>query len=423
MEFPIIHFSPKKGWNGDPNGLVYHNGIYHLFFQYEPKKNKWTPNMHWGHATSTDLLHWTEQRVALGPDSLGAIYSGSAVIDKNNTAGFGDDTMVCIYTSAGGRTNTSWGKPFTQSIAYSYDDITFIKYINNPVLPEQITRNRDPKVFWHDETQQWVMILFMNDGDIKNYGLFTSPNLKEWTYVQEIKIGQTKECPDMFKLTCDEVTKWITMGTKGQYCIGEFDGKQYTTDGNMKKMSFGKYAYSSQTWNNTPDGRVIQIFRLGSDMISQMTIPMELKLIKNKSPDNFVVTCKPIEEYEKMLTKVHTLLNEQSITKLSMNSPADVFDIKITIPDRRMNIETNVGDIIYEPKTHELSFDSYSVVVPALCDSSGLKYIQMQLVFDRYSLEFFCNDGRMFIPFCLNNPINKITIQRQYVKYLKISST
>lgn len=399
--------------------------------------------MHWGHATSTDLLHWTELKVALDPDALGAIYSGSAVIDKNNTAGFGDDVMVCIYTSAGGRITSSWGKPFTQSIAYSYDDITYNKYVNNPVLLEQINRNRDPKVFWHEETHQWIMILFMNDGDIKDYGLFSSPNLIDWTFIQQIKIGQTKECPDMFELSYNGVSKWITCGTKGQYCVGTFDGRQYVTDSTMKKMAFGKYSYSSQTWNNTPDGRIIQIFRLGSDSISQMTIPIELRLIDNQDPlqnltehfvnvqqnkqttehrINYTLACKPITEYEKLLTKELKLIKDYAITKLSVTSPVDVFDIKILFrATKQMIIETNNGNIIYDAQTQELSFDSYSVRVPLITDIDGNKYVQMQLVFDRYSLEIFCNDGRMFIPFCLDRQINQITIQRLYVKYFKIS--
>jgi len=207
---PQFHFSPEHGWMNDPNGMVYLDGEYHLFYQYNPYGSMWA-NMSWGHAVSTDLVSWTYLPTALTPDSLGAIFSGSAIIDVNNTAGFGKNAMVAVYTSA--------GKVQSQSIAYSTDKgRTFTKYVKNPVLPNSgITDFRDPKVSWNEQSQQWVMALATKQ-TITFYG---SPNLKEWTKLSEFGNGMGAhggvwECPDLFPLTYQGKTKW-EMGVAGKY--------------------------------------------------------------------------------------------------------------------------------------------------------------------------------------------------------------
>ena len=216
---PQFHFTPMKNWTNDPNGLVFYKGEYHLFFQHNPTGINWG-NMTWGHAVSPDLVHWKQLDNAIEPDKLGTIFSGSAVVDWDNTAGFqtGDEKVIaCIYTSA--------GNPFTQSIAYSNDrGRTWKKYEKNPVLKHIIGGNRDPKVFWHAPTKKWVMALYL-DGD--KYALFTSPNLKEWTKLSDVAPSGGSECPDIFQLAVDgdsKNTKWVFWAGNGNYLIGVFDG-------------------------------------------------------------------------------------------------------------------------------------------------------------------------------------------------------
>src|SRR5579862_8521931 len=208
---PQFHFTAKRGWLNDPNGLVYFNGQYHLFFQHNPFEPEWG-NMTWGHAVSKDLVRWTQLDDAIEPDKLGTIFSGSAVIDEQNTSGLGANgqaPLVCIYTAAGGTNKASIGKPYTQCLAYSLDGVTFTKYPGNPVLPHQIVNNRDPKVIWYAPTKQWLMALYL---DGHTYGFFGSPDLKSWSKLSEIEVANAAECPDFFELPLDGnggQKKWV----------------------------------------------------------------------------------------------------------------------------------------------------------------------------------------------------------------------
>ncbi len=195
---PQFHFGSKRGWNNDSNGLVYYKGQWHLFYQHNPFSVNWG-NMHWGHAVSTDLLHWKELGDAIYPDELGTIFSGSAVVDWKNSAGFqkgNEKTIVCFYTSAPQGTPWTAGKKFTQSIAYSTDNgKTFTKYEKNPVIGHIAGSNRDPKVFWHEATGKWVMVLYLNRPTL---AFFNSDNLKDWEMTS--KIEGFHECPELFDL-------------------------------------------------------------------------------------------------------------------------------------------------------------------------------------------------------------------------------
>ena len=203
---PQFHFSPKKGWTNDPNGLVCYKGEYHLFFEHNPFDVKWG-NMTWGHAISPDMVHWTQIENALEPDKMGTMFSGSAVVDWDNTAGFqkGEEkTIVLIYTAAGGSNPESKGQPFTQCIAYSTDrGRTFTKYAGNPVVPNIVGSNRDPKVTWHAPTRQWILTMFL---DGSTYRFLASPDLKKWTMLQDISVPKTSECPDFFEMPVEQRT-------------------------------------------------------------------------------------------------------------------------------------------------------------------------------------------------------------------------
>ena len=293
---PQLHFSPLRGWNNDPNGLVWLDGEYHLYYQYNPNENKWGP-MHWGHAVSRDLIHWEDLPIALYPDKLGTIFSGSAVVDWNNTAGFGEGVIVAIYTSA--------GEKQTQSIAYSTDKgRTFTKYEGNPVIPNPgINDFRDPKVFWHEDSEQWVMSL-ATGSTISFYG---SPNLKQWEKLSEFGEGIGShsgvwECPDLFPLVLDKEKKWVLLvsnggtpngGTATQYFVGKFDGREFCADPAPYPLwlDSGRDNYASVTWSDEPNGRRLVIGWMSNwDYANQVpsqvwrggfTLPRELTLTRH----------------------------------------------------------------------------------------------------------------------------------------------
>ena len=263
---PTYHFSPLYGWMNDPNGMVYKDGEYHLFYQYNPYGSKWG-NMNWGHAISKDLINWEHRPVAITPDALGTIFSGSAVVDHHNTAGFGAGAIVAIYTQNSDRQ--------VQSIAYSTDNgRTFTKYENNPVLVSEARDFRDPKVFWYEGTQRWIMVLAVG----QEMQIFSSPDLKDWTFESSFgegygAHGNVWECPDLFELPVEGTgeKKWVLLCSLGdgpfgdsatQYFVGSFDGKKFICDNQpnvTKWMDWGKDHYATVTWSDAPDNRRIAI--------------------------------------------------------------------------------------------------------------------------------------------------------------------
>lgn len=300
---PQFHFSSAKNWLNDPNGLVFYKGEYHLFFQHNPNGIKWG-NMTWGHAVSSDLVHWKQLDHAIHPDELGTIFSGSAVVDWQNTSGFGKDgepPLVCIYTSA--------GKPYTQSIAHSLDGRTFTKYEKNPVLDNMARGDRDPKVIWHEPTKQWIMILYVKK---ERFDLFRSPNLKDWTPLPTVAFKGAHECPDLFPMPLDadpEQIKWVIASADGAYVVGEFDGSEFKSEHGPVGSAFG---YAVQTFSDEPQGRRIQIGWLrsggkpypGMPFNQQMTAPTELTL--RSTPDGPRLFRLPVKEIEVLRGKVHT---------------------------------------------------------------------------------------------------------------------
>ncbi|MGC3958526.1 MAG: glycoside hydrolase family 32 protein [Verrucomicrobiota bacterium] len=253
---PQFHFSSRRGWLNDPNGLVYYQGEYHLFYQHNPYGWGWG-NMHWGHAVSKDLVHWEELPVALYPDEHGTMFSGSAVVDWNNTTGFqtGEEKpLVAMFTAA--------GKPFTQGIAFSNDrGRTWTKYKNNPVLPHIAAENRDPKVVWYAPGKKWVMALYLDKSD---YALFSSPDLKRWQKLSDVTLPGDSECPDFFEIAVagDPLnSRWVFYGANGMYLVGKFDGTTFTPETKPLALQHGNTWYASQTYSDIPtvDGRRILV--------------------------------------------------------------------------------------------------------------------------------------------------------------------
>lgn len=268
---PLYHHTPAYGWMNDPNGMFYKDGVYHLYFQYNPYGSVWG-NMHWGHSTSTDLMHWKFEGCAIVPDAWGAIFSGSCVVDHENTAGFGKEAVVAFYTSA---KSTPWGDIQMQSMAYSLDNgKTFTKYEGNPILTSSEKDFRDPKVFWYAPGKHWVMILAVG----QHMEIYSSVNLKEWKKESEFGAmqgahGGVWECPDLVEIPVEGTRekKWVLIcnlnpggpfgGSAAQYFVGSFDGKKFVNESptQTKWMDWGKDNYATVTWNNAPDGRCIAL--------------------------------------------------------------------------------------------------------------------------------------------------------------------
>jgi len=412
---PQFHFTAKKNWLNDPNGLMYYKGEYHLFFQHNPSSIDWG-NMTWGHAVSPDMIHWKQLDNAIEPDELGTIFSGSGVVDWNNTSDFknGNETvMICIYTSAGDCVTPK--VPFTQSIAYSNDKgRTWMKYVNNPVLGHIIGSNRDPKVIWHDPTEKWVMALFLDGND---YALFSSPNLKEWTRICDIHLPDTGECPDIFELPVDgdpEKKKWVFWGGNGNHYIGTFDGQKFITESEVLRTDFGANCYASQTWSDIPkyDSRRIQIAWMSGgkypDMPfnQQMSFPCKLSL--KTTPDGIRLFRQPVREIENIHQKEHIWNDGVLISgeKLLSGISGDLFDIRAEF---ELGKATEFGVNV---RGEKVQYNVVNSQLSCLGRTATLKpngnKIKLQILVDRTSIEVFGNDGRISLSSCfLPNLDNK----------------
>jgi sucrose-6-phosphate hydrolase SacC (GH32 family) len=396
---PQFHFTSKTNWINDPNGCVFHDGEYHLFFQHNPSGNEWG-NMTWGHAVSPDLIHWTQIADALKPDGLGTMFSGSAVVDTKNTSGFGkggQPPLVAMYTAAGGTNAESKGKPFTQCIAYSNDKgRTWTKYAKNPVIGHIVHENRDPKLIWHEPTQRWIVALYL-DGD--RFALFASSDLKEWTKLQELSIPGTSECPDFFPLPLDgdaSKSKWVLTAADAGYLVGDFDGKMFVTDGKTSRIEAGRNNYAVQTFSDVPDGRRIQIGWLRDGKFphmpfkGQMSFPATLEL--RTTPEGPRLFRNPIREIESIQDQPKTWSNVELKTGENplADLKGDLFRIKTVIrPDqaksvgfviRGQRVEYNVGD------------RKLSALGDAQVDLIDGK-LMLEILVDRTTIETFANDG------------------------------
>ena len=412
---PQFHFSSKRGWNNDPNGLVFYKGEYHLFYQHNPFGWNWG-NMTWGHAISTDLVHWVEQGDKLHQDELGQMWSGSGVVDWNNTTGFqtGDEPpLVLIYTNAGGENEWSSGKPFTQGIAYSNDrGRTWTKYSGNPVLDHVEKGNRDPKVQWWEETQEWVIVLYLSYPDVAFY---TSRDLKNWELQGTMESNH--ECPEMVELPIDgnkNNTKWVHYAAHGKYYIGDFDGKSYTKDTEELRYNYGNMFYASQMFNDIPeeDGRSIQIgwarVELPEMPFNQMmTFPVSLDL--RSTDDGLRMFAYPVEEIEKIRGKKYAWKDEplrpgeNPIEEITGN----LFDIeaKIALGDAdEVGLVINGFPVVYSVDAQRLiggegkAGDDFSSGETQAKLAPQDDTITLRILVDRPSVEIFANGGRIYMP-------------------------
>lgn len=324
---PQIHFSPKEHWMNDPNGMVYYKGVYHLFYQYYPGGTVWGP-MHWGHATSKDLIHWQHQPIALYPDSLGYIFSGSAVVDVNNTSGFGKNgkvPLVAIFTHHDPKGEKEGRNDFqNQSLAYSLDEgKTWTKYSGNPVLKNPGIKDfRDPKVSWNEVAGKWIMTLATLD----RITFYSSPDLKAWTKESEFgkevgAHGGVWECPDLFSLNYQGKKLWLLIvnlnpggpngGSATQYFIGDFDGHKFTPfDNETRWLDYGPDEYAGVSFSNTGKRRIFLGWMSNWQYAqvvptekwrSAMTVPRELSI--KKQGDKYLLASTPISELNKLFER------------------------------------------------------------------------------------------------------------------------
>ncbi len=361
---PQIHFTPAKNWMNDPNGMVYVDGTYHLFYQYNPQGNQWG-NMSWGHATSADLIHWKEQAVALTRDELGDIFSGSCVIDKDNTAGFGANAMVALYTSASGAQQ--------QSLAYSTDGgKNFTRYTGNPVIKNDDDNLRDPKVFWHEGSKKWVMALAKGwKMGVEFYG---STDLKTWQHLSTFFVplaGRPSlqwECPDLIQMG----DKWVLLvsvnpggpilGSGMMYFTGQFDGTTFTADEHNYPvwLDYGMDNYAGVTWSNTGN-RHIMIGWMNnwsysgdvpcSPWRSAMTLPRELTL--NEYEDMPLLCSTVVKEIDKIAGQWQSVESTSTATTLLAGSklPA-AYQLRLTL-----NLDKNSSIALMNASDERFSFD------------------------------------------------------------------
>jgi fructan beta-fructosidase len=343
---PTIHFSPKEKWMNDPNGMVYYNGLYHLFYQYYPDSTVWGP-MHWGHAVSKNMIEWQHQPIALFPDSLGYIFSGSAVVDINNTSGLGKKgkgPLVVIFTHHDPKGEKEGRSDYqVQSLAYSNDNgKTWSKYANNPVVKNPgIIDFRDPKVMWYEPNKEWIMTLAVKD----RIYFYSSKNLIEWTKESEFgeKIGAhggVWECPDLFLLDDEGKPVWVLIvnlnpggpnqGSATQYFLGDFDGKTFLPSDTITRwLDYGPDEYAGVTWSNTGDRKIF--FGWMSNWLygqvvptekwrSAMTMPRELRM--KRTEKGLLVASMPVKELSQiksasvMGNDIHLLKEFKSADKI-----------------------------------------------------------------------------------------------------------
>ena len=391
---PQFHFTARRGWINDPNGLVYHNGLYHLYYQHNPYERDWE-NMTWGHATSKDLLHWTEYDDVLFPDRLGTMYSGSAVYDEQNTSGFGtkkNPPLVYAYTA-------DRSEREVQCIAYSLDGgMTLSKFEGNPVIDShdkwQTHDTRDPRLFWYAPGKHWVMVLNERDG----HSIYTSADLKEWTY--QSHVTGFWECPDLFELPVDgnpNNTRWVMLGASNTYMIGRFDGKTFVPEGGKYRFCTGTI-YAAQTISHEPKGRRIQIgwgrvSHPGMPFNGMMLLPTELTLKTTR--EGIRLVSKPVTEVQSLLQNVVSspgALNADAATRmLEFMNNADGLHLTFTL---HLNHRTSAGlsfmgrNILdYDSNFNTINGQYYSPEDPTSMDLTAEVFI------DRTSVEVFIDGG------------------------------
>lgn len=403
---PVYHHTPVYGWMNDPNGMFYKDGIWHLYFQYNPYGSQWE-NMTWGHSTSTDLIHWQQLPNAIEPDALGTIFSGNSVIDHNNTAGFGKDAIVAIYTTAG----TSQ----TQSLAYSTDGgKTFVKYDKNPIITSDVPDFRDPKPFWNEDINKWNLVLAAG----QELRFYSSNNLKEWTFESAFGEGYGNhggvwECPDLLKMSNG---KWILIcninpggpfgGNATQYFTGSFDGHRFVCDTKpevTKWLDYGKDHYATVSFSNTPDGRHVALPWMSNWQYANQ-VPTKQYRSANGIPRDLGVFSYQGQTYVsvKPSPEVYAAFSTETVSKLPSAAYLEVLNLKSNATITLSNDKGERVVMVYDAKKGTFSMDRNNsgktdfsddfkavTIAPIFGAMRGL-----HIFLDKSSIEAFDIDGK-----------------------------
>lgn len=301
-ERPRFHLTAKSGWINDPNGLIYHGGLYHHYFQYNPLDTQWQ-NMSWGHAVSRDLLHWEQRETVLWPQQDGTVFSGSAAVNERGLLNLPQDAILYFYTVAGGSSAWSAGREFVQKMAYSTDGGFTLKRLESGRVDALGHSSRDPKVFWHEQSGAYVMILWVEE-DI--FALLRSKDLKTWSESQRFSLPEGYECPDLVRFDWEEGTHWAVMTAAGHYYPGSFDGYRFEWDGYRKELYCGSLQYAAQTFSGTGRQRILvpwlRMKHAGRIYCGASGLPRELRM-EREADQTFCIVQTPVEEYELALKK------------------------------------------------------------------------------------------------------------------------
>lgn len=392
---PMIHFTPEIGWINDPNGMIKYQGVYHMFYQYNPCGTEWG-NMHWGHATSHDLLHWEEKDIALFPDNMGTMYSGSAIEDVNNVTGLqeGDKPpMLLFYTAAGDRNMLSMGKGRTQCLAYSNDcGQTFKKYDGNPVIDHVISYNRDPKIVWVEEIKKYLIVLYLHED---KYGFFVSDNMIDWTLLQEIKIEGESECPDIYNFRVSHGSYWVLIGASDKYIVGVFRGGKFVPQTQESQLSYSPHSYAGQSFSGIDDGRVIRVVwqKLKMPCLRvphQMSIPMEMKL--KVSTMGCFLTAYPVDEIKSLYIDAEVISNKVLDEPIELKLENAAYDIHIVADyDKDMKFELFGHTLHINTQDDCITFGKIKLPI-----SSDRETVDIRIIVDSCSFEVFADEGRFY---------------------------
>lgn len=403
---PIYHHTPAYGWMNDPNGMFYKDGVWHLYYQYNPYGSQWE-NMTWAHSTSTDLMHWENQGEVIQPDALGTIFSGNSVVDKENTAGFGKDVVIAFYTSA--------GNAQTQSIGYSTDNgMSFKKYANNPIITSDVPDFRDPKVFWNDDLNQWNLILASG----QQMNIYSSKNLKDWKYESCFGEGYGNhggvwECPDLLKIG----DKWVLIcninpggpfgGSATQYFVGTFDGHKFTCESKpevTKWMDYGKDHYATVSFSNAPNGRIVVLPWMSNWQYANQ-VPTQQFRSANGLPRDVSLYNYNGEEYVsvKPSPEVLNAFEQKASGRFPMASYLEVTNIKSNASIVLSNDKDEYVTMVYDGKNGTFSMDRTQSGLTEFHNDFKSKTIAptngtikgMQIFVDRCSIEAFDIDGKV----------------------------
>ncbi|MDD2970874.1 MAG: glycoside hydrolase family 32 protein [Lachnospiraceae bacterium] len=413
---PEIHYAPVFGWMNDPNGLLYHDGIYHVYHQHNPYGTQWE-NIHWAHTETKDFVHWTKTEDVLLPAEKGPAFSGTGIVDEQNLLSYGKDAFIFYYTLAGGRSKWSTGFHFTQNIAYSTDGGKHMELRDECVIPHIADENRDPKVFYHEESAAYICIIYIQE-DL--FRLYRSTDLVNWTRTQDIRVPGMWECPDFFRISAENesIVKWVFWSADGYYCLGDFDGYGFTPDKdregniirqeayNLLKDEKGKplqriiRAYAAQTFQHVKD-RILQLSWITTakedkNYAGILSLPAEITLCKTFR--GYKVMLQPSGEVLGMRRQMlEPILTENALPAYVGNGKGVEIELQIALQDENQQDKKGVlicrifeNKIVIDLTEREIRVDKHIISI------QNKNSIRLQIYVDVDVLELFADGGTQY---------------------------